>query len=415
MSLTSNPRDFLDFIRSAKKLGLYPYFRPISQSFGPEMELDGKRLVMLASNDYLGLSRDPRVVEASIGAMRQWGTGPGGSRFLCGNTTLHEALEERLAAFVGKKKAIVHTTGFGANLGALSCLSSSGNFIVCDKENHASIFDGCRASQARVIPFEHNSLDSAAERVAKVYRKHPEACTFLITEGVFSMSGDLAILPQLVELKKEFPKLLIYLDDAHGLGVMHSQGRGTSAHFSVTSAIDFIMGTFSKALASIGGFIASDDEDTLEYLKHQSRTLIFSAALPVSNAAAALASLEILEQEPERLERLHKNAQRARAGYREIGLPISDGETPIIPIPVGSEIKAAYLARELLEHGIFALPAIYPAVPQGRAIIRTAFMATHEERHIDFVLETLYRLSKKLGRTEESPGLESLSAYLNAK
>lgn len=368
---------------------------------------------MLASNDYLGLSRDPRVVEASIRAMRQWGTGPGGSRFLCGNTTLHEALEERLAAFVGKKKAIVHTTGFGANLGSLSCLSSSVDFIVCDKENHASIFEGCRASRARVIPYEHNSVESAAERVAKVYRKHPQARTFLITEGVFSMSGDLAILPRLVELKKEFPKLLIYLDDAHGLGVTHSQGRGTPAHFSVTSQIDFIMGTFSKALASIGGFIASDDEDALECLKHQSRTLIFSAALPVSNAAAALASLEILEQEPERLERLHKNAQRARAGYREIGLPIPDGETPIIPIPVGSEIKALYFARELLDNGIFALPAVYPAVPRGRAIIRTAFMATHEEHHIDFVLETLHRLSKKQGRAEESHSLESLSAYLN--
>ncbi len=408
--MTSPPRDFLDYIRSGKKMGLYPYFLPISQSFGPEMEADGKRLIMLASNDYLGLSRDPRVVEASIGAMRQWGTGPGGSRFLCGNTTLHEALEERLAAFVGKKKAIVHTTGFGANLGSLGCLPSSGNFIVCDKENHASIFEGCRASQARVIPFEHNSVENAAERLAKVYSKHPEARVFLVTEGVFSMSGDLAILPQLVELKKEFPKLLIYLDDAHGLGVMHSQGRGTHAHFRVTSEIDFIMGTFSKALASTGGFIASDDEDTLECLKHQSRTLIFSAALPVGNAAAALASLEILNQEPERLERLHRNAERARAGYREIGLPILDGQTPIIPIPVGSEIKAFFLAKDLLEHGVFALPAIYPAVPEGRAVIRTAFMATHEDRHIDFVLETLRRLLKKHGLTKESHSMEPLSA-----
>ncbi len=411
--MPSHPRDFLDLIRSAKKLGLYPYFRPISRSFGPEMELDGKRSVMLASNDYLGLSRDPRVLEASIAAMRKWGTGPGGSRFLCGNTTLHEALEERLAAFVGKKKAIVHTTGFGANLGSLSCLSSSGHFLVCDKENHASIFEGCRASRARVIPFEHNSFESAAERLAKVYKKHPEARAFLITEGVFSMSGDLAILPQLVELKKEFPELIIYLDDAHGLGVMHSQGRGTTAHFGLTPEIDFLMGTFSKALASIGGFIASDDEDALECLKHQSRTLIFSAALPVGNAAAALASLEILEQEPERLERLHKNARRARAGYREIGLPILDGETPIIPIPVGSEIRALYFARELLDNGIFALPAVYPAVPRGQAIIRTAFMTTHEEHHIDFVLETLHRLSKKQSRAEESHSLESLSAYLN--
>jgi glycine C-acetyltransferase len=227
------------------------------------------------------------------------------------------------------------------------------------------------------------------------------------------MSGDLAVLPRLVDLKKEFPELVIYLDDAHGLGVMHSRGRGTPAHFGVTPQVDFLMGTFSKALASIGGFIASDDEDALECLKHQSRTLIFSAALPVANAAAALASLEILEQEPERLERLHKNAQRARAGYREIGLPILDGETPIIPIPVGSEIRALYFSRELLDNGIFALPAVYPAVPRGQAIIRTAFTATHEEHHIDFVLETLHRLSKKHGRAEESYNLESLSAYLN--
>jgi len=406
MSFAPNSKELMEMIQVGRDRGYYPYFRPISRCHGPEVETDNRRMVMLASNDYLGLSQDPRVVEAAVSAMRRWATGPGGSRFLCGNTTLHEALEERLADLLGKKKALVYTTGFGANLGTLSCLLSPGSYILCDKENHASIFEGARASQARVVPFEHNDIESAEERLSAILKRRPDATVLLVTEGVFSMSGDLAILPQLVRLKEKHPKLYVYLDDAHGLGVMHKQGRGTPAHFGVTSEVDFIMGTFSKAMASIGGFVASDHVELLEYLKHQSRTLIFSAALPAGNVAAALTCLDILEKEPERIERLHRNARRARDGYRQIGLQVPEGETPIVPILIGPEFQAAYFAQEMFNNGIFAVPAMYPAVPRGGALIRTAFMATHEDRHIDFVLETLDGLYRRL-RTGADEAMES--------
>jgi glycine C-acetyltransferase len=308
---------------------------------------------------------------------------------------LHEELEERLAAFVGKKKAVVHVTGFSTNLGAIACMLTAQDMIFCDRENHASIFEGCQASRARLIPFTHNDPVAAAQKLAAAREKNPDSLLLLITEGVFSMSGDLAPLPQLVQLKEQFPGLLFYLDDAHGLGVMGPQGRGTISHFGVTSQVDFIMGTFSKALASIGGFIAADDIEILEYLRHHSRPLIFSAALPAGNAATVLACLDLLDQEPERVERLWEITRRVHAGYQEIGLITRDLQTPIIPIYIGAEEKAAIFAKDLFEHGVFGLPALFPAVPRGQAVIRTAFMSTHEDRQIDFVLEVLARLARK--------------------
>jgi glycine C-acetyltransferase len=382
-------------VQGAKALGYYPYFRPISRSWGTEVEVAGRRLIMVGSNDYLGLTHDPRVLEATAQALSRWGSGPGGSRFLCGNLTLHEALEERLAAFVGKKKAVVHATGFTTNLGAISCMLTPQDSIICDRDNHASIFEGCQASRARLIPFAHNDPAAAARKLALAREKSPDGILLLITEGVFSMSGDLAPLPELVKLKQDYPDLLIYLDDAHGLGVMGRQGRGTVDHFGLTDQVDFIMGTFSKALASIGGFIAADDEVVLEYLRHHSKPLIFSAALPASNVATVMACLEVLDQEPERVTRLWEITRRVAAGYREIGLITRDSQTPIIPIYIGEEIKAAQFAREMFDRGIFALPAIYPAVPRGQAVIRTAFMSTHQDQQIDYVLEVLAELSQK--------------------
>ncbi|NTV43828.1 MAG: aminotransferase class I/II-fold pyridoxal phosphate-dependent enzyme, partial [Syntrophobacteraceae bacterium] len=304
-------------------------------------------------------------------------------------------LEERLASFVGKRRAIVHTTGFSVNLGAIGCLINSNDVILCDKEIHASIYAGCRLSQARIVPFVHNSVEAALRKIRRARDKFPESHIFLITEGVFSMSGDVAPLPGLLSLKEEFPELVVYVDDAHGLGVMGKRGAGTPEHYDASSGIDFIMGTFSKAFASIGGFIASDDDDALEYLKHHSKTLIFSAALPASNVATVLACLDILETEPDRIQHLRENTRRARSGYNEIGLKIRDSVTPIIPIHVGSEEKAYRLSLELFERGVFALPAVYPAVPRGQAIIRTAYMSTHEPKHIDFVLEVLQDLANK--------------------
>jgi glycine C-acetyltransferase len=367
----------------------------MARSWGTEVEVNGKRLIMIGSNDYLGLSHDRRVQEASEKAVRRWGTGPGGSRFLSGNTTLLEELEERLADYVGKKKAIVHTTGFSANLGALACLLSPKDTLLGDRENHASILQGWQASRSRLVTFAHNDASSASRKLAELAQKPSPGIKMLVTEGVFSMSGDVVDLPEFISLKRQYPDLLFYLDDAHGLGVMGHHGRGTANHFGLTDQIDFIMGTFSKALASIGGFIASDDEVVMEFLRHHSKTLIFSAALASSNTAAVLAVLDIIAQEPERVERLRTISRRVYNGYKEIGLRVNSHPTHIIPIHIGEEVKAAFFSKDLFEHGIFALPALYPAVPRGQALIRTAFMSTHQDGQIDYILEVMEKLVKK--------------------
>ena len=382
-------------VQDAREQGIYPYFRPIDRSWGTEVEVSGRRLIMIGSNDYLGFTHDPRIIEATAKAALRWGSGPGGSRFLCGNLTLHEKLEERLAAFVGKKKAVVHATGFTTNLGAIACMLTPQDVIVCDRENHASIFEGCQASRARLIPFGHNDAAAAERKLAAARQKNAAGCLFLITEGVFSMSGDMSPLDELVKLKETYQDLLIYLDDAHGLGVMGEGGRGTAHHFGLTPQVDFIMGTFSKALASIGGFIAADDEDVLEYLRHHSKPLIFSAALPASNAATVLACLDVLDADPGRVTRLWDITRRVHQGYQEIGVITKHSKTPIIPIYVGAEDKAFVFAKDMFDHGVFALPAIYPAVPRGQAVIRTAYMSTHKKSQIDYVLEVIEKLAKK--------------------
>ncbi len=386
---------FADYIALAKNQGIYPYFKPVARSWGTEVEVKGQRLIMIGSNDYLGLSHDRRVQEAAAQALRRWGTGPGGSRFLSGNTTLLEELEERLADFVGKKKAVVHVTGFSANLGALACLLTPQDILLGDRENHASILQGWQASRSRLVTFAHNNALAASRKLARLSDKPCSGVKMIVTEGIFSMSGDIAALPELVRLKKRYPDLHFYLDDAHGLGVMGHQGRGTANHFGLTGQMDFIMGTFSKALASIGGFIAGDDEVVLEYLRHHSRTLIFSAALAASNTAAVLASLDIIAQEPERIDRLRAINQKVYAGYKEIGLRVNHQPTHIMPIHIGDDMKALLFSKDLFDRGIFALPALYPAVPKGQALIRTAFMSTHQNQQIDYILEVLQKLAKK--------------------
>jgi len=382
-------------IKAARNAGIYPYFRPISKSWGTEVEVDGKRLIMIGSNDYLGLSHDPRVKEASAQAIFRMGTGPGGSRFLSGNMVLHQTLEERLAAFVGKKRAVLHVTGFSTNVGALGCLLTPSDYVLCDRENHASIFAGVTGTK-KLGTFAHNNAASAGRKIASELGKPDfEGQVLLVTEGIFSMSGDVAVMDELTALKDQHPDILVYLDDAHGLGVLGENGRGTANHFGVTDKIDFIMGTFSKAFASIGGFIASDHLEVLDYIQHQSRTQIFSAALPAANTTAALTCIDILEAEPERVQRLHAITRKMRQGYKDIGLRITDSMSPIIPITIGSDEHAFIFAQELFERGIFALPAIYPAVPRGQALIRTACMSTHEDKQLDYVLEVLDDMARK--------------------
>ncbi|MFU2209800.1 aminotransferase class I/II-fold pyridoxal phosphate-dependent enzyme [Solidesulfovibrio sp. C21] len=380
--------------------GINPYFRPIAKTWGTEVEVDGKRLVMIGSNDYLGLSHDPRVMDASARAVYDWGTGPGGSRFLSGNMVLHHALEERLAAFVGKRHAVVHVTGFSTNMGALGVLITPADTVICDRENHASIFEGIKNTRARLVTFAHNDAAQARKRVEDAKAARPDGDVFLITEGVFSMSGELAVLDELAAIKTDHPDIVFYLDDAHGLGVFGRGGRGAADHFDITDKVDFIMGTFSKSLASIGGFIAGDDEDMLRFLRYQSRTQIFSAALPAANTVAVLTCLDILEREPERVDHLHAITLRMRQAYKDIGLRIGASASPIIPIIIGSDEKAFQFSRALFEAGVFALPAVYPAVPRGQALIRTAYMSTHQDRQLDFVLSVLDRLSREFGVRE---------------
>lgn len=388
-------RQILDRVSELKDNNCYCYFKPIAKSLGTEVEVDGRSFIMAGSNDYLGLTHDPRVIEAAIGAVHRYGTGHGGTRFLQGNTTMLEELEARLAAFVGKKGALVHSTGFLTNLGAIGSLVRPTDVILCDRENHASIFEGCRATRARVVPFAHNDAEAAAKKLEFVRTKYPDARPFLITEGVFSMSGDVTILPELLALKKDFPEMTLYLDDAHGLGVMGDHGRGTANHFGVVGEVDFIMGTFSKALGSIGGFIATDDLDALEHIRTHSTPLRFSTSLPPSNVATVLACLDILENEPEHVKRLWTISNRMRKGFNDLGLSTGGGNSPIIPVFIGNERVAALFSGELFKRGVFAIAAAHPAVPRGKAVIRTAFMSTHQEHQLEQVLKIFKEVAEE--------------------
>jgi 8-amino-7-oxononanoate synthase len=383
------------FVKKYKENGLYPYFRTITQSSGSEVQVDGKNLIMISSNDYLGLTHDEGVIAKTSEMIQKFGTGAGGSRLLCGNLDLHEQLEKQLAEFVGKKLAMVFPTGFTTNLGAISSLLSSQDIILFDRENHASIFDACRLSQARIIPFTRNNIDRAVKKLKKIPYQEEQGVVMLITEGVFSMSGSVVDLPSFIELKKHIPHLYIYLDDAHGIGTMGPAGHGVASLFNAQDDVDFIMGTFSKSFGSIGGFIACNDPRIAQHLHHTSRTMIFSAALPAGNIATVLASLDILKNEPDRLARLWSNIAFVRKGYQEIGLEINQTASPIIPIPIGNEDQAIRISRDLFDNNIFALPVMYPAVSRGKSIIRTSFMSTHTEDQLAYFLLTLRNVLRK--------------------
>jgi 8-amino-7-oxononanoate synthase len=383
------------FIRKYKGNGLYPYFRIITESSGTEVRVDGKNLLMISSNDYLGLTHHEQVIARTSEMIKKFGTGTGGSRLLCGNLELHGQLEEQLARFVGKQHAAVFPTGFTTNLGAISSMLTGHDVILFDRENHASIFDACRLTQARIIPFTRNTIDQAVKKLKKISSQAEQGIVMLITEGVFSMSGSVVDLPSFIELKKCIPHLYIYLDDAHGLGTMGPAGQGVAAHFAAQDDVDFIMGTFSKSFGSIGGFVACNDPYIAEHLHHKSRTMIFSAALPAGNVATVLASLEILKNEPQHLTRLWNNIAFVRQGYQDIGLDINPVASPIIPIHIGNEDQAVRISHDLFDHNIFALPVIYPAVSRGKAIIRTSFMSTHTEDQLAYFLLTLRNVLTK--------------------
>ncbi len=377
--------------RSAQAMGLYPYFIPLEQSEGTQVTVRGRSLIMIGSNNYLGLTAHPKVRQAAIDAVREFGTSCTGSRFLNGTLALHNELEERLARFVGKEKALVFSTGYQTNLGTLSALIGREDVIIGDKENHASLVDGSRLALGRLQRFRHNDIDD----LERVLRACPDkAGKLVVVDGVFSMSGELAPLPEIVPLCEKYGARLM-VDDAHGVGVIGG-GRGTVARFGVTDDVDLIMGTFSKSFASIGGFIAGE-KTTIHWIKHLARSMIFSASLPAGNAAAALAALDVMEKEPERVERVNAIAERMRQGYHDLGYNVGGSETPIVPIMIGDQLKAIKMWRALFEAGVYTNVAVPPAVPAGKALLRTSYMATHTDREMDQVVSIFKQVGKAEG------------------
>ena len=377
--------------RELMHAGLYPYFRTIESAQDPVVYLDGKRMIMVGSNNYLGLTNHPKVKEAAIEAIKKYGSGCAGSRFLNGTLDIHVALEEKLARFMRKEAALVFSTGFQVNLGVISALCGKDDFVVIDKMDHASIIDGCRLSYSEVKKFRHNEMDD----LERVLGSLDGGGALVVVDGVFSMEGDIAKLPQIVRLAHSHGARVM-VDDAHGIGVLGKTGRGTAEHFGLEKEVDLVMGTYSKSLASIGGFIAGSEE-VVHYIKHFARSLIFSASPPPASVAAVSAALDIIENEPERLEQLWKNTHKMIKGFIDMGYEIGPTETPIVPCILDDSETAFKMAFMLQDEGVFVNVAVPPAVPNGKALIRTSYMATHTDEHLDVVLEAFAKVGKALG------------------
>ena len=377
--------------REVQSAGLYPYFIPLTDSEGNEVTVGDHHLIMIGSNNYLGLTTHPKVRQAAIEATRRYGTSCTGSRFLNGTLELHLELERRLAEYVGTEAALVFSTGYQTNVGTLSALVGRGDFVVTDKEDHASIVDGCRLAFGEMRRFRHNDLAHLERVLAGL---PPDAGKLVVVDGVFSMGGDIAPLPEIVPLCQEYGARLM-VDDAHSIGVLGG-GRGTAAHFGLTDQVDLTMGTFSKSFASLGGFIAGAAE-VIHYIQHNARSLIFSASMPPSNAAAALTALDLMQEEPERITRVNQIGERMRAGFRELGFNVGASETPIIPVIIGDDRSTFMAWKALYEAGIYTNPVISPAVPPELALLRTSYMATHTDEQLEVVLATFAEVGRGLG------------------
>lgn len=370
---------------------IYPYFRVIESAQDPEVTINGRKMIMVGSNNYLGLTNHPKVKEAALDAIRKYGSGCAGSRFLNGTLDLHVKLEEKLASFIRKEAALVFSTGFQVNLGVISSITGKDDVIIIDKMDHASIIDGCRLSHSDVRKFKHNDM-ADLERILKETLSKKK---IIVVDGVFSMEGDIVNLPEVVALARKY-NARVMVDDAHGIGVLGKTGRGTAEHFGLEKEVDLIMGTYSKSLASIGGFIAGE-EKVIHYIKHFARALIFSASPPPASIAAVNAALEIIENEPERIERLWAITKKMLEGFKSLGFETGTSETPIIPILVGDDLLAFKMTMMLQEEGVFANVVVSPAVPSGKALIRTSYMATHTDEQLDKVLKAFEKVGKALG------------------
>lgn len=375
----------------ARQAGIYPYFHEISSRQHSEVIMDGRRTIMLGSNNYLGLTSDERVIDAACRALKELGAGCSGSRFLNGTLTLHKELERELANFLNKQAAMTWSTGFQTNLGIISALCGRHDIIFFDRANHASLMDASRLSFAKLVKYGHNDM---ADLEQKLKEAPEDRGKLIVVDGVFSMEGDLADLPEIVSLAKRFGARVM-VDDSHGIGVLGEHGRGTAEYFGLESEVDIIMGTFSKSFASLGGFMASE-ERVVDYAMHVSRPYIFSASIPPSNAAAALEALKILKSEPERCKRLLQNGNYMRDGFKRLGIPCGEGITPIVPVRTGSNERTFIITRAMLENGVYVNPVISPAVPEGESILRTSYTATHTKEQLDFALEKFDLVFNKL-------------------
>jgi 8-amino-7-oxononanoate synthase len=372
--------------------GIYPYFRVIESDQDTVVKINGKQVLMFGSNSYLGLTNDPRIKEASKKAIDKYGTGCAGSRFLNGTLDIHIELEEKLAKLTGKEGALCYSTGFQVNLGVVSVLTGRSDHLLLDELDHASIIEGSRLSFSRVLKFQHNDMKSLESKL-----KHctPESIKLIVVDGIFSMEGDIVKLPAIVKLAEKY-NATIMVDDAHSLGVIGVNGSGTASHFGLTDKVDLIMGTFSKSFASLGGFIASDSS-TINFLKHNSRSLIFSASMTPASAATVLKAIEIMESEPERIQHLWEITNYALKGFKSKGFDTGKSETPIIPLFIRDDTKALFLTKMLLEDGVFVNPVVSPGVPKECSLIRYSLMATHTKEQVEISIEKISKAAKALG------------------
>ena len=395
MSLLSDVMAKYDEPQKVKALGLYPYFRPIESDQDTVVTIDGKPVLMFGSNSYLGLTNHPRLKEGAIKAVEKYGTGCAGSRFLNGTLDIHIELEERLAKLVHKKAALVYATGFTVNSGVLPCVAGREDYLLFDDRDHASIIEGKRLSYAKQIKYRHNDMDHLESQLKKC---EPDKIKLIVTDGVFSMEGDVAKLPHMVELAKKYNASL-YVDEAHSLGVFGKTGAGVCEHFGLSNDVDLIMGTFSKSLGTIGGFVAAD-ENIINYLKHTSRTLIFSASITPASTGCVLAALDVMEEETWRKDALWANTNRAKEGFLKAGFEIGPTETPIIPLYVRDNLKTFNLTRMLMDDGVFVNPVVSPAVSSEDTLIRYSLMATHTFDQIDESILKISKAARQLGIIE---------------
>jgi 8-amino-7-oxononanoate synthase len=373
--------------QQVKAAGVYPYFRAISSEQDPEVLINGKKVLMFGSNCYSGLVNDPRIKEAAIEATKKYGTGCAGSPFLNGTLDLHKQLEARIAQYIGKEDVMIYSTGFEVNLGVVSCLTGREDYILWDEQDHASIIEGRRLSFSQSLKYKHNDMESLENQLKKCA---PDKVKLIVTDGVFSMEGDVANLPKIVELAKKYDATVM-VDEAHGIGVFGKGGRGTCDHFGVTKDVDLVMGTFSKSFASLGGFIATDKEIT-NYLRHHSRSYIFTASITPASTAAALAAIDIMEKEPERQQHLWEITNYALEGFRNMGCEIGNTSTPIIPLFIRDNIKTFTITSDLFKEGIFVNPVVSPAVAPQDTLIRFSLMATHTRQQVTTALEKIQKV-----------------------